>query len=208
LHAFDDGLQMLQQRRAGSQLHSAVTQHYWNVPMWRNGVITTLACIQLWPSNAATASRNTACRALRLHLIFSPHDINNVAEHSLEARMCGVCLLPQVRTFAADLTHRPSLGALLQHVGCGSSSSRNESSSSTNTSSNSSPIQISLLVANAGGAVPRFASYWQFSAEEEAAMQALNGTACYVLVQQLLPGMVQVRKPEVHYTQGDAPNIY
>jgi short-subunit dehydrogenase len=79
----------------------------------------------------------------------------------------------QVRTYAADLTQRSSLDALLQHL------------SDSNT-------QISVLVANAGGAVTRFTSYWDFSESEEATMQALNGTACYVLVRQLLPGMVQV----------------
>jgi short-subunit dehydrogenase len=79
-----------------------------------------------------------------------------------------------VRTYAADLTQCSSLDALMQHL------------SDSNT-------PISVLVANAGGAVTRFTSYWDFSGEEEAAMQALNGAACYVLVKQLLPGMVQVR---------------
>jgi short-subunit dehydrogenase len=78
-----------------------------------------------------------------------------------------------VRAYAADLTQRSNLDALLQHLAY-------------------SNTQISVLVANAGGAVTRFTSYWDFSEAEEAAMQALNGTACYVLVKQLLPGMVQV----------------
>jgi short-subunit dehydrogenase len=80
----------------------------------------------------------------------------------------------QVRTYAADLTQRSSLDALLQHL------------ADSNT-------PISVLVANAGGAVPRFSGYWDFSDAEEAAMQALNGTACYLLVKRLLPGMLQVR---------------
>lgn len=79
-----------------------------------------------------------------------------------------------MRTFAADLTQRQQLDALLQHI--------------THTSTH-----ISLLVANAGGAVPRMTNYWQFSDDEEERMQALNGAACYVLVKALLPDMVQVR---------------
>ncbi|WIA41991.1 hypothetical protein OEZ86_009291 [Tetradesmus obliquus] len=84
----------------------------------------------------------------------------------------------QVRTFAADLTQRQQLDALLQHI--------------THTSTH-----ISLLVANAGGAVPMMTNYWQFSDEEEERMQALNGAACYVLVKALLPDMVQRGKGAV-----------
>lgn len=84
----------------------------------------------------------------------------------------------QVRTFAADLTQRQQLDALLQHI--------------THTSTH-----ISLLVANAGGAVPRMTNYWQFSDDEEERMQALNGAACYVLVKALLPDMVQRGKGAV-----------
>jgi short-subunit dehydrogenase len=99
-------------------------------------------------------------------------------------------MLPQVRTYAADLTQRASLEALLQHITAGSTSSSDVTTASS--SSSSSAISVSLLVANAGGAVPRFTSYWDYSDEDEAAMQALNGTACYVLVKKLLPNMVKV----------------
>lgn len=80
----------------------------------------------------------------------------------------------QVRTFSVDLSHLTGVQQLLR---CLTHSS----------------IPITVFVANLGLNTGRPRPYIEYSATEEAYIQATNGQACYSLVRGLLPGMLLVR---------------
>lgn len=91
----------------------------------------------------------------------------------LFAPMPAFLLVLQVRTIATDLTAPGSCQQLLQQL---------------------SDTPITVLIANVGGGACGPMVYWEYTDEDEAYVQALNGQACYSLVKGLLPSMIERNK--------------